>query len=91
MRLRVETDGSFDDRDQVYQAFFPLPKIGGYHVQVSTFTAAHRYGGACVRVDKSPVITMISDNMPLRAVRDADLLEMETEAFVDSETELGGL
>ena len=71
---------SFDNRDQVYQSFFPLPEVGGYYVQVSTFTAARRYGGACVRVDETPVITMKSDNMPLRVIRDADLLEMLDEA-----------
>jgi len=78
--LHAETSGAFDNRDQVYQAFFPLPKVGGYYVQVSTFTAARRYGGACVRVDDTPVITMKSDNMPLRVIRDADLLEMLEES-----------
>jgi glutathionylspermidine amidase/synthetase len=71
--LRAETGGQFDDRDQVYQAYFPLPQAGGYNVQVSTFSAAGRYAGACVRVDESPVINMVSDNIALRVVPDRDL------------------
>jgi glutathionylspermidine amidase/synthetase len=71
--LRAETAGQFDDRDEIYQALFPLPKVGDYYVQLSTFSAAGRYAGACARVDKSPVITMTSDNLALRVVRDRDL------------------
>ena len=59
-RLRAETGGGFEDRDQVYQQLWALPRVGGYNVQVSTFTAAGRYAGACVRVDESDVITMES-------------------------------
>jgi glutathionylspermidine amidase/synthetase len=72
-KLRAETGGRFDDRDQVYQALFPLPESGGYHVQISTFSAAGRYAGACVRVDAEPVITMESENLPLRVIRDSEL------------------
>jgi len=73
-KLRAETSGRFDDRDQIYQELFPLPKSGGFNVQLSTFTAAGRYAGACIRVDESPVITMESENLPLRVVRDGDFL-----------------
>jgi glutathionylspermidine amidase/synthetase len=72
--LRAETAGRFDDRDQVYQQLFPLPHVGAYNVQVSTFSAAGRYAGACVRVDESDVINMESENLPLRIVKDGDLL-----------------
>ncbi|MEE4186003.1 MAG: bifunctional glutathionylspermidine amidase/synthase [Gammaproteobacteria bacterium] len=71
--LQAETAGRFDDRDQIYQALFPLPRVGGYYVQLSTFSAAGRYAGACVRVDPSPVITMTSDNLALRVIRDRDI------------------
>lgn len=64
------TGGRFDDRDQIFQELFRLPKAGGYHVQVSTFSAAGRYAGACIRVDSSPVINMKSDNLALRVVDD---------------------
>jgi glutathionylspermidine amidase/synthetase len=70
----AEQAGNFDNRDQVFQALFPLPVVGGYHAQVSTFTAAGRYAGACIRVDESPIINMKSDNLALRIVDDDDLL-----------------
>jgi glutathionylspermidine amidase/synthetase len=73
-KLRAETAGRFDDRDLVYQQLFSLPQSGGFNVQISTFTAAGRYAGACIRVDESPVITLKSENLPLRVVRDSELL-----------------
>ncbi|HUF72212.1 MAG TPA: bifunctional glutathionylspermidine amidase/synthase [Gammaproteobacteria bacterium] len=72
--LRAETTGRFDDRDQVYQQRFKLPQAGGYNVQISTFSAAGRYAGACVRVDQSEVITMESENLALRVVKDREFL-----------------
>ncbi|MDH3418796.1 MAG: bifunctional glutathionylspermidine amidase/synthase [Gammaproteobacteria bacterium] len=73
LNLRAETGGQFDDRDQVYQELFALPFVGGYNVQVSTFSSAGRYAGACVRVDESPVINMRSDNLAVRIVSDREL------------------
>jgi len=70
----AETSGKFADRDVIYQELFKLPFVGGYNVQVSTFSAAGRYAGACVRVDQSAVINMDSDNMPLRIVEDRSVL-----------------
>lgn len=72
--VRAETAGRFDDRDQVFQQLFALPKAGGDNVQISTFSAAGRYAGATVRIDKSDVITMESENLALRVVRDKDYL-----------------
>jgi len=72
--LQTETAGQFEDRDQVYQALFALPVVGDYNVQVSTFTAAGRYAGACIRVDESPVINMQSDNLALRVVKDKEIV-----------------
>jgi glutathionylspermidine amidase/synthetase len=66
----AETAGRFEDRDQIYQALFRLPQIGGYNVQISTFSAAGRYAGSCVRIDESAVINMQSDNLALRIVPD---------------------
>jgi glutathionylspermidine amidase/synthetase len=65
-----ETNGRFSDQDQIYQALHRLPLIDGYHVQLSTFSAAGRYAGCCVRVDPSPVIKQDSDVMPLRILAD---------------------
>ena len=65
-----ETGGKFEERDQVYQELWPLPKIGGFNVQVCTFSTAGVYGGSCVRADRSLVITMDSDCLPLRIVPD---------------------
>ena len=69
-KVLAETGGKFDDRDLIYQQMQRLPQLDDYYVQVSTFTAAGRYAGACVRVDESPVITMKSDNICLRIVED---------------------
>ncbi len=72
--LIAGTSGQFDDRDQIYQELFPLPRIGGDNVQISTFSVAGSYGGACVRVDPSPIITTHSDVLALRVVADAEML-----------------
>ena len=71
--LLTETDGKFDDRAQIYQAYFGLPNIEGLNVQVCTFSVDGMYGGACVRVDPSLVITTDSDLLPLRVVPDRSL------------------
>ncbi len=65
-RVLENKAGKFSERDQIYQQLWPLPKIGGYYVQVSTFTAAGKYAGAGVRVDKSMIIDKNSDCMALR-------------------------
>jgi len=70
------TDGQFDNRELMYQEFFELPKLGGRHMQVSTFVVDGRYSGACLRVDASPIITGGSDILPLRIVPDADILAL---------------
>jgi len=72
--LRAETAGAFENRDHVYQQRFKLPRAGKYNVQISTFSAAGRYAGAGVRVDESDVITMKSENLALRVVKDRDFL-----------------
>jgi glutathionylspermidine amidase/synthetase len=76
-RLRAETGGVFEDRDQVYQTRFPLPELDGYFVQVSTFSAAGRYAGACLRVDETPVINMASENIALRVIKDKEALAVD--------------
>ncbi len=68
-----ETSGQFGARDTIYQQLFPLPYVGDYFTQVSTFTAAGHYAGACVRVDKSMIISKDSDCMALRVLADADM------------------
>jgi glutathionylspermidine amidase/synthetase len=73
---RIEqTAGRFGAQDHVYQERFPLPVLDGYHVQISTFTAAGTYAGSCVRFDRSPIIHVESDNLALRVVDDDDILE----------------
>jgi glutathionylspermidine amidase/synthetase len=69
-----QTSGAFDDRSEVYQERFALPVVGGYNVQVSTFTAAGMWAGTCLRVDSSLIISEKSDNMALRVVPDRELL-----------------
>jgi len=72
--LQAETAGNFGDRELIYQELFPLPVVGGYHVQVNTFSVAGRYAGACVRVEESPVIAGDSDILALRVVADDEFL-----------------
>jgi glutathionylspermidine amidase/synthetase len=68
--LVSETAGDFGERDQIYQELFRLPKIGGFNVQLCTFSVDGTFGGACVRVDPSAIITSGSDVLPLRVVPD---------------------
>ncbi len=72
--LLEATSGRFENQNQMYQELFRLPVVGGYNVQVSTFTAAGTDAGMCLRVDASMVINDKSDNMPLRIVDDNELL-----------------
>lgn len=72
--LITGTAGKFDDRDQIYQELFRLPKTDGINAQISTFSVAGGFGGACVRVDPSPIITITSDMLALRVVPDGELI-----------------
>jgi len=71
-QLVESSDGIFTDRAQIFQEWFPLPKIGKYNVQVSTFTAAGSWAGSCLRVDASRIINNKSDNLALRIVPDKE-------------------
>ncbi len=68
--LITETAGNFEERDQIYQELFALPKLDGKNVQVCTFTASGTYAGACIRADAAGIITVDSDILPLRVVAD---------------------
>lgn len=72
-QLLNETEGSFQHQDQIYQELWRLPDIDGYRTQVCTFTVNGSYGGSCVRVDRSLIITTDSDLLPLRIVPDNTL------------------
>ena len=72
--LVTETSGQFDNRDQIYQERFALPQIDGANVQISTFSVGGAYGGACIRADRSLIITTNSDILPLRIVPDDEFL-----------------
>lgn len=73
--LVQETKGKFDTRALIYQALCPLPKIGGDFVQISTFSVGGTYGGACIRLDQSPIITSNSDLVALRVLEDSKFLK----------------
>jgi glutathionylspermidine amidase/synthetase len=75
-----ETAGKFDDRDQMYQQLFRLPQIDGANVQIGTFSVGGTYGGACVRLDRSLIITTDSDIFPLRVIPDDEFLALADEA-----------
>jgi glutathionylspermidine amidase/synthetase len=72
--LVTETTGKFEERDQIYQELFRLPRIGEHNVQIGTFSVAGSYAGACARVDPSLIITTHSDILPLRIIPDEDFL-----------------
>jgi len=72
-RVLKETTGQFDHQDNIYQELRKLPTIDGYRTQVCTFSVLGKYAGSCVRIDKSLVITMNSDLLPLRVVADEEL------------------
>ncbi len=76
-QLLESTGGAFANQHQMYQQLFPLPRIGDYHVQVSTFTAAGIYAGSSVRVDRSLVLNKDSDCLPLRFVDDNYFLALD--------------
>lgn len=69
-----ETEGRFGHQDVVYQELAPLPRIGGRHVQLCSFTVDGSYAGAVARTDPTPIITWKSDLMPLRTLSDRELL-----------------
>ncbi len=73
--LVTETSGKFEERDQIYQELFRLPRIGGHNVQIGTFSVGGSYAGACARVDPSLIITTDSDILPLRIVPDGEFLD----------------
>jgi len=74
-QLLEGTAGKFEDRDQIYQEYFPLPRVGDYFVQVSTFVAGRSWAGTGVRVDRSRIVTGRSDCMALRVVPDSELYD----------------
>ncbi|WP_149981791.1 bifunctional glutathionylspermidine amidase/synthase [Pseudoalteromonas rhizosphaerae] len=66
-----KTTGHFASQEQIYQQLFALPKVADYFVQICSFTAAGKYAGAGVRVDKSMIINGHSDCMALRISDDS--------------------
>lgn len=66
-----KTAGHFDTQDHIYQQLFALPRVGDYFVQICSFTAAGKYAGAGVRVDKNMIINGQSDCMALRITDDS--------------------
>ncbi|MDC0609223.1 bifunctional glutathionylspermidine amidase/synthase [Vibrio sp.] len=69
----VQTEGRFAHQNNIYQELWRLPQIDGYRVQVCTFAVGGSYGGSCIRVDNSLIITTDSDVLPLRIVEDSEL------------------
>lgn len=74
-RLIEATDGQFDNRSQIYQQLFPLPRFGVNHAQLCTFTAGGSYAGSCVRVSPNMVVDSASDVIALRVIDDEEILD----------------
>ena len=68
--LLNKTEGRFCHQDQIYQEYFQLPTLDGYHIQLAAFTVDGKFAGACTRLDESLIITTHSDIFPLRVVPD---------------------
>ncbi|MZI95608.1 bifunctional glutathionylspermidine amidase/synthase [Vibrio sp. CAIM 722] len=68
-----QTEGRFSHQQNIYQELWRLPQIDGYRVQICTFAVGGSYGGSCIRVDQSLIITTDSDVLPLRVVPDNSL------------------
>jgi len=71
-KVLAETDGQFENRDNIYQALFELPEFDGLRTQVCTFTVAGIDAGACIRSDRSLIIKSESDLLALRVIPDVD-------------------
>ena len=68
------TEGQFDKKNYIYQEYFPLPKVDGKNIQISTFVVFHHYAGSCARTDPSLILTSASDILPLRIIDDWEIL-----------------
>lgn len=73
--LVSETEGKFEDRDQIYQEFFRLPIVDNRYSQLCTFSVGGTYAGACIRLDPQPIVVSNSDIVTLRVVEDEDLYQ----------------
>lgn len=70
-----KTEGKFQKQNQIYQELFSLPVIANqFNTQISTFTVAGSYAGACARIDKTLVVTTDSEIFPLRVVDNQEIL-----------------
>lgn len=68
-----QTNGRFAHQLNIYQELWRLPQIDGYRVQLCSFSVGGSYGGSCIRVGDSLIITTDSDVLPLRVVADDQL------------------
>ena len=62
------TTGKFAKQHRIYQALFPLPMLNEFYVQTNAFVIDGKYAGACLRVDRSPIISLNSELPALRIV-----------------------
>jgi glutathionylspermidine amidase/synthetase len=69
-----QTDGNFEQRNQVYQELFKLQKIGKDNVQIQSFSVLGFYAGAGVRVDPSLIVVAGSELPALRVINDENFL-----------------
>jgi len=63
-----KTSGQFEDKDNIYQEFWALPKIDTYYTQISSFTVDGIDSAACVRCSESMILDSDSDLFALRIV-----------------------
>jgi glutathionylspermidine synthase len=64
----VTVAGRFERNTHMYQERCDLPSFNGEYVQVNTFVIDGSYGGTVLRVDTSPIMSLMSDIIALRVV-----------------------
>jgi glutathionylspermidine amidase/synthetase len=63
-----ETSGRWNMDDIIYQELCMLPNLNNQYIQINTWAICGNYGGVVIRQDKSGIINLESEILPLRVV-----------------------
>ncbi len=72
--LLQETEGCFEQRDQIYQELFALQNVDGDNIQLQAFSVSGFFAGAGIRIDPSLIVVSGSDLPSLRVTDDKDFI-----------------
>jgi len=73
--LIQETEGRFEERDQIFQELFSLQNVDGDNIQIQAFSVSGFYSGMGIRIDPSLIVVSGSDLPTLRVTDDKDFLD----------------